>query len=188
MMPEGRPVDCAFSPRGAMKLAMVRRLPVIQSRSPEDAEAEERPRSHWIAIGAGLMLAFWIPLAMLGIALGKRLSLAILGGAGDEAVAQATPGQRLAVMFAVVVPVLASFVLAALGAGALVGRFGGRSGSREAAVGGALGALGAWALAALGGSLGPWPVAVSTALVLVVLGAVSGGWGAHWGRQKRSHV
>jgi len=168
-----------------MNPAMVRRLPVIQSRSPEDAEAEERPRSHWVALDAGLMLAFWIPLAMLAIALGKRLSIAILGAAGSDAVAHATPGQRLAVMFAMVVPVLSSFVLASLAAGALVGRFGGRSGPREAAMGGALGALAAWGLAALGGTLGPWPVAVSTALVLVVLGALAGGWGAHWGRRKR---
>src|SRR6478609_9169720 len=57
------------------------------------------------------------------------------------------------------------------GAGALVGRFGGRAKAREAALSGSLGALVGWGLAALGGSLSPWLVAVVSLAVLMIFGA-----------------
>jgi hypothetical protein len=64
-----------------------------------------------------------------------------------------------------------SFLIACGGAGALVGRFGGKAKAREAALSGSLGALLGWGLAALGGALSPWLVAVVSLAVLLALGA-----------------
>lgn len=135
----------------------MRRLPVLQNQDTDDAAAARRPRWHWILIGAGLLITLFLPLSLLGVWLGTLLSRAASSG-----------GLRVVLGSA---PVACSFLLASAGAGALVGRFGGRAKSREAAWSGALGALTTWGLAALGGSLRPWLVAVVSLAVLLAAGA-----------------
>lgn len=152
----------------------MRRLPVLQSKDAEDAAAEARPRWHWIAIGAGFVITLWIPLAMIALAVGRALADA----AHDRVVAA----------FAVLLPVLSSLALACLAAGALVGRFGGRAGRREATLSGVLAALAAWLLAFGGGALTPWPVAVATAVVLPALAALFAAWGGRLGVRRRPRV
>lgn len=137
---------------------MVRRLTVLQNQDTDDAAAARRPRWHWVLIGAGFVITLFLPLSMLGVWLGALLSRAVAAGATSQIVLGAAP-------------VALSFLAACGAAGALVGRFGGKAKAREAALSGALGALAGWALAALGGSLTPWLVAVSSLIVLVALGA-----------------
>ena len=139
---------------------MVRRLPVLQNQDTDDAAAARRPRWHWVLIGAGLVITLFLPLSLLGVWLGGVLSRAA-PGAEDH-------GFRIVLG---VLPVALSFLIACGAAGALVGRFGGKAKAREAAVSGALGAFAGWGLAALGGSLTPWLVALASLAVLVILGA-----------------
>ncbi|MBK8998907.1 MAG: hypothetical protein IPM35_24555 [Myxococcales bacterium] len=164
---------------------MPRRLPVIQS-SPD--EGEPRPPSHWVAIAAALALALWAPLVLLALPLGRALAARVAGVDDVSQLATAattSPSLRAAVAAALIVPVLASLALAAGATGAIVGRFGGRAGAREAVLGCTLAALVAWGMSVSGGALRPWPVAVVTALLLGALAAVFAGLGARIGRHRR---
>lgn len=139
---------------------MVRRLTVLQNDDTDDALAARRPRWQWVLIGAGFVLTLFLPLSQIGVWLGHRLS------------ASARPSENGALQIGLgALPVALSFLLACGVAGALVGRFGGRAQGREAALSGALGAAAGWGLAALGGALSPWFVAVTTFFVLVIFGA-----------------
>jgi hypothetical protein len=142
---------------------MVRRLPVLQNQDTDDAAAARRPRWQWVLVGAGLVITLFLPLSWLGVWLGAWLSHAAARGASG--VSGAIP------IVLGVLPVALSFLIACGGAGALVGRFGGQAKAREAALSGSLGALIGWGLAALGGSLSPWRVAVVSLAVLVIFGA-----------------
>ncbi|MEI9953946.1 MAG: hypothetical protein WDO74_34470 [Pseudomonadota bacterium] len=149
---------------------MVRRLPVLQNQDTDDAAAARRPRWQWVLIGAGLVITLFLPLSWLGVWLGAWLSGAASGGASGAS--GATP------IVLGVLPVALSFLIACAGAGALVGRFGGKAKAREAALSGSLGALIGWGLAALGGSLSPWLVALVSLAVLVTFGAAAAFVGA----------
>jgi len=138
--------------------AMVRRLTVLQNQDTDDAAAARRPRWHWVLIGAGFVITLFLPLSMLGVWLGALLSRAAPSGGTTRIVLGAAP-------------VALSFLVACGAAGALVGRFGGKAKAREAALSGSLGALAGWGLAAMGGSLTPWLVALASLVVLVVFGA-----------------
>ncbi len=138
----------------------MRRLTVLQNQDTDDAAAARRPRWQWILIGAGLVLTLFLPLSLLGVWLGTMLS--------HTASRQPSGVTRIVLG---VLPVALSFLIACAGGGALVGRFGGKAQSREAALSGALGAFAAWALAALGGSLSPLVVALSALVALVAFGA-----------------
>lgn len=139
---------------------MVRRLTVLQNQDTDDAAAARRPRWHWVLIGAGFVITLFLPLSVLGVWLGSWLSQS----------APLTAGGTTRIVLGAA-PVALSFVLACALAGALVGRFGGKAKAREAALSGALGALLGWGLAALGGSLTPWLVALTSLAVLVIFGA-----------------
>lgn len=142
---------------------MVRRLPVIQSKATEDEAAETRPAWHWVLIGAGFSLTLWLPLAAVANWASPRLSLGPL-------------------------PILLSFALACFAAGILVGRFGGRSKAREAALGGLVGAGVTWSLAALGGALSPWPVALASLITLAGCAYVLAWLGGRLGVRSRSSL
>lgn len=152
---------------------MVRRLPVLQSQDTDDAAAARRPRWHWVLIGAGLVITLFLPLSLLGVRLGAWLS---------RLASQREPGTQIVLGVA---PVALSFLLASGAAGALVGRFGGRAKAREAALSGALGAFVGWGLAALGGSLSPWIIAVSSLVVMLIFGAAAAFLGARFGLARR---
>ena len=157
---------------------MVRRLTVLQNQDTDDAAAARRPRWQWVLIGAGLVITLFLPLSWLGVWLGAWLSrVALPGGTGGAAGTDGAGGTTPIVLG--VLPVALSFLIACAGAGALVGRFGGKAKAREAALSGSLGALIGWGLAALGGSLSPWLVAVVSLAVLLVFGAGAAFVGAH---------
>jgi tRNA-(ms[2]io[6]A)-hydroxylase len=153
---------------------MVRRLPVLQNKASEDEAAEQRPRSHWVAIMAGFVLTFWLPLLMVAQWLGRLLA--------------AWSGTRVGLLVASVLPPLFSFAVAAFTAGALVGRFGGRAGIREAATGALFAALSACAIALVGGALRPWPVLVGSALLLSLVAVGFAAFGARFGVGKRPRL
>lgn len=146
---------------------MVRRLTVLQNQDTDDAAAARRPRWQWVLIGAGFVVTMFLPLAVVGVWLGSVLSRALSRGESG--------GLRVVLG---VLPVALSFLIACGGAGAAVGRFGGRAKAREAALSGALGAFACWGFAALGGSLTPWVVAVTSLVVLATLGAAAAFLGA----------
>jgi len=163
-----------LEPRKERGFPMVRRLTVLQNDETDDALAARRPRWQWILIGAGFVITLFLPLAQVGVWLGQRLSQA------------AVPSDRVALRIGLgALPVALSFLIACGGAGALVGRFGGRAKAREAALSGALGAFVGWGLAALGGALSPWLVAVTTFFALVVFGAGAAFIGARLGLSRR---
>ena len=168
---------------------MVRRLPVIQSKAPEDAALEERPAWHWILIGAGFVLTIWIPLALIALWLSRRLA-ALLAPMHDpeafaSAIASASAAKRLLLAVVTLGPVALSYAVATIAAGTLVGRFGGKAGRREAALAGLFAAGAAWSMAAASGSLSPWPVALGSFIVLIGTGIVLTRWGASLGIKKR---
>jgi hypothetical protein len=168
---------------------MVRRLPVIQSKAPEDAAAEERPAWHWILIGAGFVLTIWIPLALVALWLSRQLGALLLPTHDPEAfasaMAEASTAKRLLLAVVTLSPIALSYATATIAAGALVGRFGGKAGRREAALAGLCAAGAAWSMAAMAGSLSPWPVALGSFLVLVGTGIVLTRWGASLGMKRR---
>lgn len=169
---------------------MPRRLPVIQTNSPD--EGEPRPPAQWVAIAAALALALWIPLVLLGFSLGHAVATRIAGVSDATQLASgaagATPAARVGIAAALIVPALASLALACAGTGAIVGRFGGRARVREAVLGCTLAALVAWATSVSSGALRPWPVAAITALVLAGLAALFAALGARAGLRRRPRI
>lgn len=145
---------------------------MLQTPASEDAAAEARPAWHWVLIGACLVVALFLPLSAVGVWLGGRLAQRL---AHSPAAAAALAA----------LPVLVAFVVSAWGAGAFVGRFGRRARAGGVILAGAFGGCATFALAALGGALKPWPVAVGAALVLVGIGGGCAVLGAAFGRRRR---
>jgi hypothetical protein len=152
--------------------SMVRRLPVVQNPSPEDEVAERRPPWQWTLIGAGLAITIWLPLLAVALWVAARLGAA------------ASPGARIA---ATILPIVLAFGASTLAAGAMVGRFGGRSSEREALLSGALAAVVACVFAVLGGSTSA-PAIAAAGGILVITGSVTAWLGARLGRRARPRV
>jgi hypothetical protein len=137
---------------------MVRRLPVLQTTSDE---APQRPRWHYLAIGAGFTVTLWLPLAMVATWVGTRI------------VAPLQPA-----------PLMLSYILACFASAVLVGRFGGKAGEREAILGNLLGSAVVLALVALASAVEV--VVVLAAGAFLVVSSVLAGWaGARLGRRLR---
>ena len=170
---------------------MARRLPVIQSYESEDAAAAARPRFHWLFIGAGLTITIWAPLALLATPIGVRVAALVFGVAPSALATGAvdlSPRARSLAGAVTASPVELSFLVAAFLSGALVGRFGGRAGRREAGQGGVIAAF----LVSLLGfrpGLGVSIVGIIAVFsVLSLFGAIGGTLGGSWGRSRRQAV
>jgi hypothetical protein len=166
----------------------MRRLPVIQDSTSDDAQAGDRPRWQWAVIGAGFTATIWAPLALVAAPLGARIAAAAVGTSPGQLASDAvalSDRQRATLAFAGAAPLLASFAVAAALAGVLVGRFGGRSGRREAALGGLLAALGLASLAIVAGPGLPPLIALAAFGVLAPVGAAFGLLGGGFGVRKR---
>jgi hypothetical protein len=147
-------------------------LPVIQTPAGEDAEAAQRPAWQWLLIGAGFVLAVFVPLALLAAPLGVALARRIVAGPPLSAVLAGAP-------------VLAAFLLAAWAAGAVVGRFGLRAKRPTAALSGALGGSVLLGLVLLRGGFGGLAALISVSLVLLGSGAGLAWLGAGFGLRRR---
>ena len=134
---------------------MVRRLPVVQTPPSEDAEAHARSPWHWVLIGAGFTVTFWLPLATLAAWMESR------------------------------VLVVLSFIIAAMLAGVLVGKFGLRAKLGHVALGGLSGGTLGFLLAALGGGVDSWIAALGALSALAASGAASAVAGGLLGRRLR---
>jgi tRNA-(ms[2]io[6]A)-hydroxylase len=125
-----------------------RRLPLLPKIEVAAEGDEDRPPWHWSAIGAVGVFVFWFPLIL-------AVNAVIPG-----------PGAVWAGLN------VAAFLIAAFGAGFIVGRFGGKAGRREAMVAGAAAGALAWLAAVTQGARAgilPW------ALLLAVIVAIGGG-------------
>jgi tRNA-(ms[2]io[6]A)-hydroxylase len=156
-----------------------RRLPLLQGDHAKDPEAQERPPWHWSAIGAVAIFLAWLPLIAAAHALGTRMLQAAPNAVGAPGNVPRSTGIAVGALY------LLTFALAAFASGFLVGRFGGKAGRREAAVGGLL-------ASALAGALSvtqePAPGASIWAPILLVFGSVGTGFaflGGHVGLRRR---
>lgn len=161
---------------------------MLQASASDDGPP--RPPWHWAGIGAALVFAVWAPLAMLA----QAVSAWVLRRSVPEDdrqlgawLASASALEQARFWGAVLAFPLLAFALACFAAGALVGRFGGRAGAREATAAGALAAALAWSLAAalLGSSGAVWNAAAAF-VVLVPTGALVARGGARWGERRRA--
>ncbi|HEU4411242.1 MAG TPA: hypothetical protein VFS43_38670 [Polyangiaceae bacterium] len=170
-----------------MSEAPRRRLPVLGAGTPPTPD-EERPPWHWSGIGAVLTFSFWLPLAWAGALLSQRWLARLIPGEGPEAIAtflgQASGRERALIRASLVAPGLLSCFASAALAGFIVGRFGGKAGPKEAAVGGLVAGTFASALAAAGEGGGLvallwlWPP-------IAGLGLLGGYLGGRLGRRRR---
>lgn len=166
----------------------MRRLPVIQQTATDDAAAASRPRWQWCLIGAGLTVTIWLPLAVLAAPLGASVAAHWLGAApADVLSGKVQPRPEQAAVFASLsaIPLIVCFGVAAGCAGALVGRFGGKAGKREAGIAGAIAALFVTCIAALGGAGLSTTGFLAALLALAAVGAASGYGGAAFGASRR---
>jgi tRNA-(ms[2]io[6]A)-hydroxylase len=163
----------------------MRRLPVLQNAPPD----EERPAWQWGAIGVVFIFSIWVPLAMLASWLGGRVSHQLVGDLPPDELAlrlaDASSGERFWLWFVLtVVPVLA-YALACWASGAMVGRFGGKAGPREAAVAGGVAALGAAGLTLLRASVS---ASAASLVVLLPIGVGAAWLGGLFGKRRRAVV
>src|SRR3954447_7182301 len=118
-----------------------RRLPVLQNAPPD----EDRPAWHWAVIGGVFILSIWAPLAMLSSWVASRVSHHLLGDLPPNELslrlADASPGDRFWLWFVLTVAPILAYALSCWASGAMVGRFGGKAGAREAAMAGGFAAL-----------------------------------------------
>jgi tRNA-(ms[2]io[6]A)-hydroxylase len=167
----------------------MRRLPVIQQSAVEDEDAAARPRWQWCLIGAGLTATIWIPLAAVAAPVGAAVAAHSAGaragvaGAGRSA---STPHEAAALAVMSALPLIVCFGIAAAAAGALIGRFGGRAGRREAGISGAIAAFLVTSVAALGGSGLSMLGIGGASLALAAVGAGAGFVGGGFGFRRRS--
>ena len=142
-----------------------RKLPVLNA-SPED-DQEPRPPWHWVGFGAVLVFASWMPLALLAQSIASRLSVLPPSDSPAEAASHfwaLDPAARAHQIATMAIPHALALAMAAFAAGYVVGRFGDRTGTREAAIAGFAAALVAvlLALASAGISWPPFVVLVWT--------------------------
>jgi hypothetical protein len=168
---------------GTLGELSMRRLPVLQATSEA---GEERPAWQWTIAGALLVLSIWAPLAMLGNLVVGRTMRSWVGGESPEDVARllaAGPSAERVRAGVLLVGVHGLLLLAAaLAGGAMVGRFGGHAGAREAALSGLLVAVTGWALSGLQG--GPFPSFSMLAGLMLLAGG--GAWmGGKMGVRRR---
>jgi hypothetical protein len=150
---------------------VVRRLPVLNVPTGEEAEAAERPPSQWVLIGALLEVSLFLPSSLLALWLGERLARSV-GGSGASAALAA-------------LPVLLALGGSAWSAGAISARFGIRTRPLHQVAGGALGSIFIVGLSLLGRV--PWSfglVAAAASLVIGV-GAFCAWLGARYGLRRR---
>ncbi len=160
---------------------MKRRLPIIQSQSG-GRESEERSPLAWRAIGATLAFSLWLPLSMLGSALGRALVSTRVDASDPVQLAHytntASGSAKLLLTLALSGPAMLAFVIACGLSGALVGRFGTTARPRDAGMGGAAAAAVGCLVAALGGAFGSLAVAILVFGVLAIAGYASAAFAA----------
>lgn len=153
-------------------------------------EDDERPRPpwRWVVAGVAVTLSLFAPAAMTAAAMGRRASALLAPGATAEEAARAlapgaSPSKFLAwVVVAAALP-LFGFALASGAAGAVIGRFGGKAGLREATASGAFSAV---ILVAVAAARMPLAATLSALFFLGLVGVVAARLGAERGLARRA--
>jgi tRNA-(ms[2]io[6]A)-hydroxylase len=162
-----------------------RRLPVLQNAPPD----EDRPAWHWAVIGVVFIFSIWAPLAMLSGWIAGRVSHDIVGDLPPNELslrlADASAGDRFWLWFALTVAPILAYAVACAASGALVGRFGGKAGPREAAVAGAVAALVGAGLTLLRASAS---TSAASLIVLLPVGVGAAWLGGTLGKKRRPTV
>lgn len=161
-----------------------RKLPVLR-----ETAGDERPRPpwRWVVAGVVLTLSLFAPAAIAAAAMGRRASAYLAPGAtADEAARALAPGASPSRFLAWIVVAAAlplfGFALASGVAGAVIGRFGGKAGVREATASGALSAV---VLVALAAARMPLAATISALFFLGLVGVVAARLGAERGVARR---
>jgi hypothetical protein len=164
---------------------VVRRLPVLQNASPDDADAVARPPWRWVLLGAGLAVTLWAALAALLVPLGASVAARLTSGSAvrDSALPGHAPSG--AVLGAMAGTALVALVVAVGASAFLVVRFGPDALPRRGAAVGAVTGSVAWSVAAALGSLGPPLAALATLAVLLIAGTLSGALAGRIARRSR---
>jgi hypothetical protein len=150
-------------------MAPIRRLPMLQDASAAD---EDRPAWQWAVIGLVFILSIWAPLAMFATWCTQRL-------------VALSSGHRLGLWLAVTLPPMVTFAFSCWAAGALVGRFGGKAGVREAVLAGSLAALVGAGLTFIGANAA---TSVASLIVLAPVGLLGAWFGGRFGFARRVAV
>ncbi len=159
------------------------------SATDEDA-GEERPPWQWVGFGTIATFACWLPLAYVAEAVRHHVFLSRFGSAPSEAdvklaFAAMSAMERFRWTAMQTLPHVLAFALSAFAGGLLVGRFGARTGPKEAALSGVVTSLIAlavsWRVLAEGG----WGAVVSLLVPLVIAVGFSW-WGGSVGARKRA--
>lgn len=171
---------------------------MIQSAPPakpggvggETDEISERPPWHWVGFGTIVTFACWLPLAYLAEAVRHRVFVSRFGSSPSEdevklVFATMSAMERFRWTAMQMLPHLLAFAVSAFAGGLLVGRFGTRTGTREAAASGVVTALVAlaisWRVVAAGGS-----GAIVSVLVALTVAVGFSWWGGRVGVRKRA--
>lgn len=150
-----------------------KRLPVLQeprAAAPEPpTEDDARPPWQWVGFGVVAIFAVWLPLAYAAQAITARVLSGRFGDAAPaeigERLAQMTGGERMRLTATMALPHVLALALASFAGGLLVGRFGARTGVREAALAGGSAALVALALSVSQAGFS-WPSGIALAFAV----------------------
>ena len=163
----------------------LRRLPVLQNSSTSD---DGRPAWHWVPIGFLFVVSLWLPFAMVANWAAGRVVHRILGDLPANEIglrlADADASDRFSLWMVLTAAPLVAFSAACGFGGALVGRFGGQAGPKEAAASGALAGLAGTVLTLATGNVFSF-ASSALFLVLVPLGAGAAWLGGRWGFRRK---
>ncbi len=162
---------------------MIKRLPVVQPKASEDEAAEQRSRPAWVTVGVVLAAVFWVPSLLVALWVRARLFATFVGDREPSAVSE---GTLAALGVAGALLVVLSLAVACVAATAIVGRFGLRTFPRDGSFVGGLVAVGAVALAEVGGTGLGLGAALAVHGTLLVVGALAGRAGHRLGARARS--
>jgi hypothetical protein len=154
-----------------------------------DEPVPDRPPWHWVGFGTVTIFAVWLPLAYAAAAVTRGMVASHFGAdASADQIALAmnamSEGERMRLSAMLALPPVMGLALAAFCGGLLVGRFGSGTGTREAALAGAVATIVASALSWRGFS-------GSALLTTLVIGLVAVGfaiWGGKLGASRRKRV
>ena len=155
-----------------------RHLPVVKTSESELGSAQSPWL--WVLYAGVVIVLLWVPLALLSLVAGSKISFWI---AGDGAPLVSTPPSP-AIVLPTATLVLLSFAIACATGGAVLSRFSERARPWDAALSGACAVIWILVFAALGNALRPAPFGASVATCLFAVGPALAAFGGRLGRPR----
>ena len=166
--------------RPMQHLSEKRHLPVV--KTPESVLGSAQSPWLWVLYAGVVIVLLWVPLALLSLVAGSKISHWI---AGDSAPLMAAP-PSLAFVLPTAMLVLLSFAVACATGGAVLSRFSERARPWDAALSGVCAVICILAFATLGNALHPVQLGASIAICLFAVGPALAAFGGHVGRQRHT--